>query len=616
VINEYKASQETLLEKLHDSITSTYLTFQTSATEEDIQRLFTNRQFREEVISRMRNASVHRVKSADPEVWPRYTMRFRDCQRLSKDIKQVKDLLEAGSEALGNDSHRMRETDISPKGDTVLEFANVATKLHPPLRFRVLSHVLAEFSPLFAQMFAADSSRHDIPPDMISELPQSSYKQTLKDGSEVTVYRMPQLELNSNGALTTLLHAAHLHNSKVPMKLAFEEFVSIAEVCLRYRCTSPVEWAVESRWLSQWQDAIGNELLEDHLLFISYVFNLGDIFLKTTKSVILNISDDDNLQSKVLWPKEIRDKISAVRMAKLAQIRDCCNNTIREYLRPSRADSGRTSSNGSLQLTSTPKCPRKSHECDAMNLGWLMLVFGELGVLPNAFKSGYYTGFDTVSTRSLKDLIHSLQLASSPPSLHSEVCDYAPAFRSAISDILHSISGLSLAEVHGKHEFPISSSDIPVPGVYEMLASTHRPSLVSLNHSSINSDDGDFGPKNERIYGQNDRNTRGSHDNDFRSSLSAESSASSEHYRVHSPVSPLATQPPIFGNSTRNISSEETQQILYPNPLRISSPGTNPHSAGIGANEKFSLESKLAPKEVLHIEDVKYLPQGRGRVVS
>ena len=136
----------------------------------------------------------------------------------------------------------IREYDIAANGDTILEFANSMSEIHPVLRFRVSSYMLIEASPFFARILSSSPSDSNSPLEMLEGSPPPPLKQLCRDGTEVKVYRMPQLELNKWEALTTLLHAAHMHNDHIPRQVKFYEFVSIAEVCLRYQCTALWKW--------------------------------------------------------------------------------------------------------------------------------------------------------------------------------------------------------------------------------------------------------------------------------------------------------------------------------------------------------------------------------------
>lgn len=188
---------------------------------------------------------MHRMKSEKLLFWEQYKIRSLNYDKLKLDVQATEKLFDVGDSSEAPNTP-IREYIIAKAGDTILEFANAAAEMHPMLRFRVSSHLLAEASPYFAQILTQGGENSlesitDIPP------PPSPY--TCKDGTDVKVYRMPQIELNDHESLTILLHAAHMHNQKVPREIDFPVFVSIAEVCLRYRCTSPLELQVEYQWL-------------------------------------------------------------------------------------------------------------------------------------------------------------------------------------------------------------------------------------------------------------------------------------------------------------------------------------------------------------------------------
>jgi hypothetical protein len=391
-------------------------------------------------------------------------------------------------------SHRRatQEISIAPYGDTILEFANTKAEWVPVLRFRVSSYMLAETSPIFASMFSGCSKRLETFDDISGQLPEFNTSYVCQDGTEVKLYRMPQLEFNKEQSLEILLHAAHMHNDKVPREVSFEQFVAIAEVCLRYQCTSPLEVFVEHRWLPAWMHRATDDK-PDGLLVISYAFGLRQLFTRMTKTAILNIADEKELQGKP-WPQKIRDKIWTVRCAKMAQLHACCITTVQEYLRPpanpaiEQPDSAppivglvledlRSSTSppvstatalsapsGPLLLTSTPRCPKGSHGCDATNLGWLMLIYAELQLLPSIMKPQAlgHLGYGRQSPhRSLAQMVDALRLVPSPPQpVHrGGVCDPAPAFRTAVNDIYNSVSGLTLFDINGKnHGWALSRS--------------------------------------------------------------------------------------------------------------------------------------------------------------
>lgn len=437
--------------------------------------LFSDREFRQLALSRMETTRSTRSSSETPAYWHKYLERFKNHDQLKIDLLQT-ELLCAAMASDKTPNLSIREYDIAANGDTILEFANSASEIHPVLRFRVLSYMLIEASPFFARILSPSHSDSNSPLEMLEGFPPPPLRRVCRDGTEVKVYRMPQLELNKWEALTTLLHAAHMHNDYIPREVKFAEFVSIAEVCLRYQCTGPLEMAVEYRWLPQWIHK-ATEDSPDGMLLITYVFGLRKLFYRMSKSAILNISSNKELERKEQWPQEVKGKIGAVREAKLAQIYASCASLMKEYV---RATSHLQAINKDAEgaLTSTPKCPKGLHQCDAANLGWLMLVYNELGILPVIIDTvnGRYPFIQ--SDKSISALVQSLRKMPSPPQLHSGICDYAPAFRSVINDIYNSITGLTLRDVTGidgwalskRHDLRTKFSEDALREVFELPA--------------------------------------------------------------------------------------------------------------------------------------------------
>ncbi|KAG0645191.1 hypothetical protein D0Z07_9178 [Hyphodiscus hymeniophilus] len=453
-IHEYKTIQEQVLDNLRNSLLITYKSYDPEATEPQLEAFLADKVLRKNLITKWRDASVHRMKSEKLLFWEQYRIRSLNYDKLKLDIQAMDNIFNV-TESGEAPNMAIREYVIAKNGDTILEFANAASEIHPILRFRVSSHLLAEASPYFAQALTQKQQGKGVALDATFEFPPPPAQHTCKDGMVVKVYRMPQIELNNHDSLTILLHAAHMHNSKVPREIDFPVFVSVAEVCLRYRCTSPLELQVEYQWLPQWMHMAGNDS-PDGLLLISYAFGLRGIFTRMSKTAILNAVDEMQIQSKELWPPTVRDKIISLRSAKLSQIHECCTNAVEEYFRPPQEDTERKASVGSLILTTVPRCPRGSHLCDATNLGWLMLVYNELRVLPSIMKDVGFHDLPKSPRRSIKELVDCLRLMPSAPQVHSGVCDYAPAFRSAINDIYNSIQGLTLKDVSGKSGWALS----------------------------------------------------------------------------------------------------------------------------------------------------------------
>ena len=396
---------------------------------------------------------------------------------------------------------------ITPRGDTILEFSNISddsSGSDPVLRFRVSSYMLAETSPIFARMFSGHTGSlqlHD-DDDVTPQLPSPPTKYICKDGSEAKLYRMPQHELNRLHSLEILLHAAHMHNDQVPREVSFEQFVAIAECCMRYKSTSPLELMVEHRWLPRWMHK-GADDMPDGLLVISYAFGLRQLFARMSKTAILNLVDERELQIKP-WPQKIKEKIWAVRCAKVAQVNACCTNTVQEYLRPvsprtpeavepppaqdPRSNLTNTSI-PTMSLTSIPRCPKGSHWCDATNLGWLMLVYNEMNLLPHIMRPNVLAHLPETQPqpRSLAQTVDALRKIPSPPSpVHrGGVCDPGPTFRAAVNDIYNSVSGLTLFDISGKsHGWALSKHREREPQT-QLATGLGRMAAQDTSHSVV-----------------------------------------------------------------------------------------------------------------------------------
>lgn len=144
-----------------------------------------------------------------------------------------------------------RHITIAPRGDAILEFANEDVQdADGVLRFRVSSYMLSEISPYFARLFSHHA--HNMDPSCSPSLTHQPRTVVLPGGFEARLYSMPEPEPNRYNALSILFHAAHMQTDKVPRTVSFEQFVAVAEVCLRYECTSPLEGFVEHLWLPAW----------------------------------------------------------------------------------------------------------------------------------------------------------------------------------------------------------------------------------------------------------------------------------------------------------------------------------------------------------------------------
>lgn len=473
---------ETCLRGLHDrfqaSLLSTYSAYEGEATSFVAERLFNSSVFPAEAIQKMKQAKApppSRSTRGDDDL-STFETRFCTYESVRQDLAYVHSLLQLGKSGISL-GRTTQDITISERGDAVLEFANNESDNHPVLRFRVLSHMLSETSPLFARIFESgvggDDSGDVLKGGFVSGLPQTPVEYTWSDGAQTRLYRMAQLELNAHGSFELLLHAAHLHNQSVPREIEFETFVALAKVCMRYQCTSPVEMFVEYRWLPQWMHKAIDDM-PDGLLLISYAFGLRRLFTRMSKTAILNVVDEDDLQAKP-WPQKMKDRIWAVRKAKLDQVFACCSSALQEYLCGPTAASGTGdgSDDGDYDKilamgvgvvpSSKPRCPKGNQGCDAMNLGWLMLVFAQQQILPHIMQSPAITHLPPPLGRSLNQVFDSLRAIVSSPQGHGGVCEYAPVFRSAINDIYNSVQGLTLFEVNGQHGWALSRHKIDLP---------------------------------------------------------------------------------------------------------------------------------------------------------
>ncbi|KAG6367743.1 hypothetical protein INS49_001938 [Diaporthe citri] len=532
-IRDWRAVLVKLLQSHRRSLAATIQAFERDAPLEVTERAVDDPEYRAGMIQKIRTRKSPLPSNApavSPAYWPWHERRFRHYDAVKETIMQVDHLLMMAAGDAGKGGKKaVRDYVIAPRGNAVLEFANTGGYGTPLLRFRVSSHMLAETSPIFEAVFGGQFSHPRILDRDLRELDGQVPREpprsvTCADGTNVKLYSMPQLEPNKEEALTILLYAAHMQNDKVPREVSFAQFTAIAEVCLKYQCTSPLELFVEHRWLPAWVHK-ATEQQPDGILLISYAFGLRRLFTRMSKTAVLNIVDEEELRAKP-WPHAMREKIWAVRNAKMAQVYTACVGAVQEYFRPTGQAGGvdgagannggqrvgagflpgddppRTSSllraSSYLQtpalpsyvslfsLTSTPRCPKGDHWCDATSLGWLLLVLNELqlvwtivnpSVLPDA------QGQHSQPPRSLAQLLDVLRSVPSPPHpAHpgSTVCDPAPAFRAAVNDVYNSISGLTLFDVDGKrHGWGLSKHRLNEPQTIQNV------SLGKLNKLSL-----------------------------------------------------------------------------------------------------------------------------------
>ncbi|KAI9163957.1 hypothetical protein HJFPF1_05592 [Paramyrothecium foliicola] len=485
-IRDWKNCLETLADAFKVSLADTYRSYEREATQEMVDLLFSNKKFRKEAVNRMRNASVTRVLSADPQFFPRYEIRFRNYERVKQELIDIRHLLQAGESGISPARH-IEEIAIAQRGDAILEFANIlpeCSATETVYRFRVSSYMLAETSPIFARMFSGHSVSLQLHEneDITPHLPPPSVRYICKDGSEARLYRMPQHEVNRLGSLELLLHAAHMHNDVIPREIEFDRFVALAECCIKYKSTSPLEVVVEHRWLPQWINRAVDEM-PDGLLVISYAFGLRQLFTRMSKHAVLNLVEEADLNNKP-WSPALKAKIWAVRCAKVAQVHACCSAAIQDYLRQptsspadlaapvtpfeqrSQPHSAATPLLPAVSPTSSPRCPKGSHACDAANLGWMMLMFNELNLLSCIMRPDSLPPETRKQSRSLTQLVDGLRRVPGPPTpVHrGGVCDPSMAFRAAVNDIYNSITGLTLYDVSGKsHGWALSKHAMTEP---------------------------------------------------------------------------------------------------------------------------------------------------------
>lgn len=515
-IQDWKAAIQRLLDSHRASLAEMYRAYEKDTTPEMVERIFNDLKSRAETIHNMKTGRSSLMSSQFGRTLaylPTLERRFQNYDTLKEAVLELDKYLRLGEAGVDDGDRLVKDYVIVERGDAILEFANLDSHDSPVLRFRVSSHMLAETSPIFRAVFQGQFSHPRVLDRGLRELEGQVPREpppfvTCPDGAEVKLYSMPQLELNKDGSLGVLLYAAHMQNDKVPREVSFAQFTAIAEVCLRYQCTSPLEVVVEHRWLPKWVH-MANEDQPDGLLLISYAFGLRRIFTRMSKNAVLNIVDEEELRGKN-WPEKIKEKVWAVRSAKLAQVHAACSGAIQEYFRPPTGKGKESDGQGSspqfdspispssfskastflptllsdkppppsysslFSLTSTPRCPKGSHWCDATNLGWLLLVLNELQLLwtvitPAATpREQATTSTRPPPPRSLAQLLDALRSIPSPPQpVHPGgpgVCDPAPVFRAAVNDVYNSISGLTLFDVDGKrHGWALSKQHASGP---------------------------------------------------------------------------------------------------------------------------------------------------------
>lgn len=346
-IRDWKAAVGKLLGSHRVSLAEMYRSCERGATPEMVERLFGDLGFRAQTIHDMKIGKASLVSSQFDKAmayWPPYERRFRNYDTLKEAVSEIDRFLRLVEAGVDDGDKPVKDYVVAKHGDAILEFANLDSHDTPVLRFRVSSHMLAETSPIFKAVFQGQFSHPGILDRDLRGLEGQVPREpppfvTCPDGTEVKLYSMPQRETDEESSLTVLLCAAHMQNDKVPRQVPFAQFTAVADVCLRYRCTSPLELVVEHRWLPAWVHMATGDQPDDGLLLISYVFGLRRIFTRMSKNAVLNLVDEEELRGKN-WPERIKEKVWAVRNAKMAQVYDVCSGAIWEYFRPPPGHSG------------------------------------------------------------------------------------------------------------------------------------------------------------------------------------------------------------------------------------------------------------------------------------
>ena len=351
-------------------------------------------------------------------------------------------------------------TVIAPNGDVIIEYGIPAI-----YKFRVSSQVLSQSSPFFdyaLKPYRPDQMDPRSPPPVNMEHELADTELIRTGFTSPMILRLKSDKHITFEALSTLFYAAHMRIDKVPRDISFRGFVDVASVCHKFRCTAPVELFVERVWLEQWIECLGKEGYED-FLFISYVFALERIFERTSQWAIMQLVSGQYAtqeeDSRLPWEAWLHLRV--VQTSKLKEILQHCRKTLNSYL-SREEDAGHASWPTSypeadsrpdveeLRLKGPTRCVQGSYQCDAANLGWLMLVLNEIGVLPAILDTTKEERFLQWQTTSLESILCKLCAAPSAVGVHGDVCDYAPAFRDAMCNIYNGIKGLSIWDVNDR----------------------------------------------------------------------------------------------------------------------------------------------------------------------
>ncbi|KAH0545361.1 hypothetical protein FGG08_000502 [Glutinoglossum americanum] len=464
-VEHFKNAEDFYAKKLRGQMIAHYKTIIPTASEAEAQGVF-DISAGQLGFTAFRQSADARVRAAAQTIGDRYTTikevqeRITELTEFLQDIGQLlaSVLQRPQPNQLGDESKiNIYESKIDPEGDIILDFAS-GDMNYSRLQYQVSSHMLSKTSPLFAMALKISPSRTNpyIPKGMEGQLPVIPPVRV--PAKSATMIFMPQKE-HSISALGIVLCAAHMRNDKVPRSISFRELVEVSRVCQQYQCIDPVSLFVELLWLPQWQEWIGHPGYGDFLL-ISYVFGHARIFETASKRIILQLRGDPDVMEDKMLPPHVRERLRQIRAAILARILDCCRKTMRQYLpsppltsESNRQDGADWSANNKrwsvgTSLESKLHCPKTNRQCDANNLGWLMLIFNELGILESVTDPCLNLAQGSWFSGSLGGLVAKLCAVPGAAKVHDGDCDYAPAFRSKICEVFNSIKGLDLSEVN------------------------------------------------------------------------------------------------------------------------------------------------------------------------
>lgn len=492
-------------------------------------------------------------------------------------IRRLRQLAEMGI----SPSRDVVEFTISPRGDTFLAFARTTAEpsdSHAVVLFRVSLRMLAKTSPIFACMFfrVRGSPYLDSADSITDQLPPPPTRLVWSDEHELEVFSMPQFETNRLRSMEILLHAAHIHHRAMPRHVSLDQFVAIAECSLRYKSSFPLRNMVENRWLVQWMHKAAED---DNLLVISYAFRAREIFTRLSKRAILNVVDSSDLNSKP-WPQRVKNQIWVTRCNKEAEVYARCRRMLHEHLR-TRSPHEPNLSN-TTALVSRTQCPQGSHSCDAANLGWVMLMYNEMDLLPRVMGSA---AFDHLPSRprSLAQLLDLLRRMPSPASpVHQAAeCNPIPAFRAAIAEIHRSVKMLKLQDMSSKIH------DAAPPDTFARLLESRG--MFSDGQNQVELSNEGFQDSLQRHSIRRVANTdTGRATKEPEDEIETAMHKNDGAWVSNGLSTPSVYQPEGHDQGVQPMTDEEAWQILWPKDIsHAPGDGANPPREGLGSHEKF-----------------------------